>query len=178
MHDLWKPVYALKGNGKEEDAWPACNWFFRKDKTICGFPLLVGAIELTREKVTGRSSPARAFMVCLNRSNTAEWSSSAVMYSTRIFLFSYWMTRNCLISCSCSNMPVKKWTMSGLFFGVKTMCELPVPQLLNSGLDILPNLTVADPYMALPIALCAAVNLQIHVSPLFMSCNQFPDVLV
>ena len=53
----------------------------------------------------------------------------------------------------------------GLFFGVKKMCELPVPQLAHSGLDILPDLTVADPYLALPIALCAAVNLQISVSP-------------
>lgn len=52
----------------------------------------------------------------------------------------------------------------GLFFGVKKMCELPVVQLAHSGLGILPDLTVPDPYMILPILLCAAVNLQIHVS--------------
>lgn len=52
----------------------------------------------------------------------------------------------------------------GLFFGVRKMCQLPVIQLTHSGLDILPDLTVADPYMILPIALCAAVNMQITVS--------------
>lgn len=53
----------------------------------------------------------------------------------------------------------------GIFFGIKRMCELPVLQLAHSGLSILPDLTVPDPYMALPIALCAAVNFQISVSP-------------
>ena len=53
----------------------------------------------------------------------------------------------------------------GIFFGIKRMCELPVLQLAHSGLAILPDLTVPDPYMALPIALCAAVNFQISVSP-------------
>jgi YidC/Oxa1 family membrane protein insertase len=52
----------------------------------------------------------------------------------------------------------------GLFFGVKRMCELPVPQLTHSGLAILQDLTVPDPYMVLPIAFCAAINLQISVS--------------
>ena len=54
----------------------------------------------------------------------------------------------------------------GMFFGVKTMCELPVPQLAHSGLSILQDLTVPDPYMILPIAFCAAINLQITVSPI------------
>ncbi len=57
----------------------------------------------------------------------------------------------------------------GVFFGVKTMCELPVPQLAHSGLAILQDLTVPDPYMVLPIALCAAINLQISVSS---NCSQ------
>ena len=54
----------------------------------------------------------------------------------------------------------------GLFFGAKKMCDLPVVQLAHSGLEILPDLTVPDPYMILPILLCAAVNMQIHVSSL------------
>lgn len=52
----------------------------------------------------------------------------------------------------------------GMFFGVKAMCALPVVQLAYSGLSILPDLTVPDPYMVLPILLCAAVNAQISVS--------------
>jgi len=65
----------------------------------------------------------------------------------------------------------------GMFFGVKKMCELPVPQLLNSGLDILPNLTVPDPYMVLPIALCAAVNLQIQVNPSLSLLRPLVDIV-
>lgn len=52
----------------------------------------------------------------------------------------------------------------GMFFGVKAMCTLPVVQMTYSGLSILPDLTVPDPYMVLPILLCAAVNAQISVS--------------
>jgi YidC/Oxa1 family membrane protein insertase len=52
----------------------------------------------------------------------------------------------------------------GLFFGVKKMCELPVVQLTHSGLAMLPDLTVPDPYMILPVLLCAAINVQVHVS--------------
>jgi YidC/Oxa1 family membrane protein insertase len=54
----------------------------------------------------------------------------------------------------------------GLFFGVKKMCDLPLVQLTNSGLEMLPNLTVPDPYMILPVLLCAAVNTQIQVRAL------------
>ena len=59
----------------------------------------------------------------------------------------------------------------GLFFGVKKMCDLPVVQLAHSGLEMLPDLTVPDPYMILPVLLCAAVNMQIHVSPPFDSSS-------
>jgi YidC/Oxa1 family membrane protein insertase len=66
----------------------------------------------------------------------------------------------------------------GLFFGVKKMCELPVVQMTHSGLGILPDLTVPDPYMILPILLCAAVNLQIHVSaPRFSSYFMANDLM-
>ncbi|KAG6827748.1 hypothetical protein H0H92_010570 [Tricholoma furcatifolium] len=64
----------------------------------------------------------------------------------------------------------------GLFFGVKKMCELPVMQLMNSGVSFLPDLTVADPYMALPILLCAAVNLQIHIGAAEMDLQARPEM--
>lgn len=63
----------------------------------------------------------------------------------------------------------------GLFFGTKKMCELPVQQLAYSGLDILPNLIVPDPYMILPIALCAAVNIQITASLAHLVLKLIPD---
>jgi YidC/Oxa1 family membrane protein insertase len=51
----------------------------------------------------------------------------------------------------------------GLFFGVKKLCT-EVPQLATySGLDILPNLAVPDPYFVLPAMLCAAINAQVIV---------------
>jgi len=64
----------------------------------------------------------------------------------------------------------------GMFFGVKKMCDLPVAQLTQSGLDILPNLTVADPYMILPIAVCAAVNLQISLGAAEMNLTERPEM--
>ncbi|KAK2460387.1 hypothetical protein APHAL10511_007552 [Amanita phalloides] len=63
----------------------------------------------------------------------------------------------------------------GMFFAVKRICELPVAQLTNSGLDMLPNLTVPDPYMILPIALCAAVNLQISVGVAELNLTERPE---
>ncbi|KAF8889103.1 60Kd inner membrane protein-domain-containing protein [Infundibulicybe gibba] len=64
----------------------------------------------------------------------------------------------------------------GLFFGVKKMCELPVIQLTHSGLDMLPDLTVADPYMILPVALCAAVNMQITVGASELNLKERPEM--
>jgi YidC/Oxa1 family membrane protein insertase len=52
----------------------------------------------------------------------------------------------------------------GLFFGVKKMCTLPVLQLKQSGLDLLPDLTVPDPTFVLPVLATALINLQISVS--------------
>ncbi|KAF8626665.1 hypothetical protein AX15_004756 [Amanita polypyramis BW_CC] len=63
----------------------------------------------------------------------------------------------------------------GMFFGVKTICQHPVPQLQNSGLDILPDLTVPDPYMVLPIALCAMVNAQISVGAAELNLKERPE---
>lgn len=63
----------------------------------------------------------------------------------------------------------------GMFFAVRTICQLPVLQLKYSGLDILPDLTIPDPYMALPIALCAAVNLQISIGAAELNLKERPE---
>ncbi|KAF8229432.1 hypothetical protein L208DRAFT_1402199 [Tricholoma matsutake] len=64
----------------------------------------------------------------------------------------------------------------GLFFGVKKMCDLPVVQLAHSGLEILPDLTVPDPYMILPILVCAAVNMQIQVGAAEINLKERPEM--
>ncbi|GLB44536.1 putative 60Kd inner membrane protein [Lyophyllum shimeji] len=64
----------------------------------------------------------------------------------------------------------------GMFFGVKKMCELPVPQLKDSGVSILPDLTTPDPYMALPVLLCAAVNMQISVGAAELNLTERPEM--
>ncbi|KAI0076978.1 hypothetical protein K474DRAFT_1596816 [Panus rudis PR-1116 ss-1] len=51
----------------------------------------------------------------------------------------------------------------GMFFGVKSMCDLPVEQLKWSGLSFLPDLTVADPTMTLPILAAVAMNFQLSL---------------
>ncbi|KAI0791056.1 60Kd inner membrane protein-domain-containing protein, partial [Abortiporus biennis] len=51
----------------------------------------------------------------------------------------------------------------GMFFAVKGICELPVPQLTMSGLEWLPNLAAADPTYILPVVLTAAMNFQLTI---------------
>jgi YidC/Oxa1 family membrane protein insertase len=52
----------------------------------------------------------------------------------------------------------------GLFFGVKKLCNLPLEQLTYSGVSFIPDLTVSDPTMILPLAMFVLVNIQIKVS--------------
>lgn len=51
----------------------------------------------------------------------------------------------------------------GMFFGVKRICDLPVEQLKWSGVDFLPDLTVADPTYILPLIATVAMNAQLSV---------------
>ena len=51
----------------------------------------------------------------------------------------------------------------GLFFGVQKMCNFPVEQLRDSGFALLPDLTLTDPTMVLPLVMFALVNTQIKV---------------
>jgi YidC/Oxa1 family membrane protein insertase len=51
----------------------------------------------------------------------------------------------------------------GLFLGLKKMCDLPVAQLTQSGLEWLPDLTVSGPYYILPTIVALSGNLQIMV---------------
>ncbi|PIL25842.1 transporter [Ganoderma sinense ZZ0214-1] len=52
----------------------------------------------------------------------------------------------------------------GMFFGVKSLCDLPLEQLKWSGLVWLPDLTIADPTWTLPILATLLMNVQISVS--------------
>ena len=51
----------------------------------------------------------------------------------------------------------------GVFFGIKRMCDLPLEQLTYSGVAFIPDLTVSDPTMILPLAMFVLVNAQIRV---------------
>lgn len=62
----------------------------------------------------------------------------------------------------------------GMFFGVKSMCSLPVEQLKWSGVSFLPDLTVPDPTWILPIAMTALVNVQIPVGAAEMDLKTRP----
>ncbi|KAJ6463523.1 60Kd inner membrane protein-domain-containing protein, partial [Mycena sanguinolenta] len=52
----------------------------------------------------------------------------------------------------------------GIFFGVKKMCELPVMQLTQSGVEWLPDLTQSGPYYILPILAAASGNLMMSLN--------------
>lgn len=64
----------------------------------------------------------------------------------------------------------------GMFFGVKKMCGLPVEQLKWSGLEWLPDLTVADPTWILPIVMTALVNVQIPLGAAEMDLKTRPGM--
>lgn len=52
----------------------------------------------------------------------------------------------------------------GVFFGVKELVTLPVPQLRDSGCWLIPDLTVAGPYFIMPLVVASLANLQLMVS--------------
>ena len=52
----------------------------------------------------------------------------------------------------------------GVFFGVKKLVTLPVPQLQDSGFWLMPDLTVAGPYFIMPLMVASLANLQLMVS--------------
>ena len=72
----------------------------------------------------------------------------------------------------------------GLFFGIKKMCALPVEQLRQSGLAILPDLTVPDPYFVLPALTAVLINTQIMVRcvffffPLLFGTCDFSNIII
>lgn len=49
----------------------------------------------------------------------------------------------------------------GVFFGVKELVTLPVPQLRDSGCWLIPDLTVAGPYFIMPLVVASLANLQL-----------------
>lgn len=52
----------------------------------------------------------------------------------------------------------------GMFFAIKKLCDLPLEQLKWSGVDILPDLTAADPTHVLPVLCAVGKNIQLSVS--------------
>ncbi|EJF60168.1 60Kd inner membrane protein-domain-containing protein [Dichomitus squalens] len=52
----------------------------------------------------------------------------------------------------------------GMFFGVKTLCDLPLEQLKWSGFEWLPDLTAVDPTWTLPILATLLMNVQLSVT--------------
>ncbi|THH28553.1 hypothetical protein EUX98_g5627 [Antrodiella citrinella] len=66
----------------------------------------------------------------------------------------------------------------GMFFGIKSMCELPLEQLKWSGLEFLPDLTVTDPTYILPIVATIAMNVQLTAGMQDMSAApQMPHII-
>ncbi|KAF9481641.1 hypothetical protein BDN70DRAFT_854836 [Pholiota conissans] len=64
----------------------------------------------------------------------------------------------------------------GTFFAVRHMAVLPVEQLKQSGLALIPDLTLPDPTMVMPVLLCAAVNVQMSVAAKDMMLDTRPGM--
>lgn len=52
----------------------------------------------------------------------------------------------------------------GGFFGLRKLCQLPLPQLTQTGMDLLPDLAAANTTVWLPIVTLALFQTQMHVS--------------
>lgn len=52
----------------------------------------------------------------------------------------------------------------GMFFAVKSLCDLPLQQLKYSGFSWIPDLTLADPTYMLPLAATALINIQLTLA--------------
>ncbi|KAJ3727508.1 60Kd inner membrane protein-domain-containing protein [Lentinula raphanica] len=64
----------------------------------------------------------------------------------------------------------------GMFIGLKKMCELPVPQLTDSGMSWLPDLTVADPTGIMAPAFAVVLFWQMTVSARDMNVQAQPGM--
>ena len=62
----------------------------------------------------------------------------------------------------------------GMFFAVKSLCDLPLQQLKWSGLSYFPDLTVADPTHILPIVATVLMNVQLQVRFNFLLISRSP----
>jgi len=60
---------------------------------------------------------------------------------------------------------------AGLFLGIKRLCDFPLEQLKVGGFGWITDLTVADPTYVLPLAMLAAVNVQLSVAIKDMPTN-------
>ena len=58
-------------------------------------------------------------------------------------------------------------TSMGMFFGIRSLCNLPLEQLKTGGFGWITDLTIADPTYALPLAMVAMMNVQLSVSARF-----------
>jgi membrane protein insertase Oxa1/YidC/SpoIIIJ len=58
-----------------------------------------------------------------------------------------------------------------MFFSLRSMANLPVPQFLVGGTAWFPDLTMADPTYILPVAACGATWLLGHVRPSFTAAS-------
>ena len=56
----------------------------------------------------------------------------------------------------------------GMFFGVKRICDLPVPQLKDGGIGFWTDLAVPDPTYILPIAATAGMNWVLMVCVIYL----------
>lgn len=53
---------------------------------------------------------------------------------------------------------------ASMFFGLRGMCNVPVPSMTQGGLAWFPDLTVADPLYILPVFTCASLWLHLYTS--------------
>ena len=66
---------------------------------------------------------------------------------------------------------------TSMFFGLRGMCNTPVESMKSGGLLWFPELTVADPFLALPLLTATTLSLQIYFNADGMNTANTPEWL-
>jgi YidC/Oxa1 family membrane protein insertase len=171
--------------------WPSgiINWTFEIINTATGMPwfwtIVAGTVfwrivlvPFTVESLrnSARLLPLQPKMAALREEMKAARLSTDSMAMQRVALKNKKVYDDAGVSMgSMMLMPFIQLPVNlGIFFGVKGLCNT-VPQLRDSGVAFLQDLTMADPTYLLPAAAIATMNLQIYLSARDMNLAERPE---
>ena len=90
-------------------------------------------------------------------------------------LNNYMMANNCHPLKTVLPIAFQACFFTSMFFGIRGMCNAPVESMKTGGLLWFPDLTLADPFCALPLLTASTLTLQIYFNADGMNTANVPD---